>query len=87
MKVNEALWDEVRKKIEYRTEQDQAITDITINFRIKEKSDLRNYLQINLSQYDKDSKTTYIHETESSLLLKMENYILDMEKITGLFLM
>ncbi len=51
MKVNEALWDKVRKSIEYRTEQDQAITDITINFRIKEKSDLRNYLQINLSQY------------------------------------
>ena len=53
MKVNQALWDEVKKSIESHTEQDQAITDITINFRIKEKSDLRNYLQINLSQYDK----------------------------------
>ncbi len=54
MKINQALWDEVRKSIEYRTEQDQAITDITIKFRIKENSDLRNYLQINLSQYDKE---------------------------------
>jgi hypothetical protein len=52
MKVNQALWDEVKKSIESHTEQDQAITDITINFRIKEKSDLRNYLQINLSQYE-----------------------------------
>ncbi len=53
MIVNEALWGEVRKKIEFRTEQDQHITDITIKFRIKENSDLRNYLQINLSQYDR----------------------------------
>ena len=52
MKVNQALWDEVKKSIESHTEQDQSITDITINFRIKEKSDLRNYLQINLSQYE-----------------------------------
>jgi len=52
MKVNEALWGEVKKSIESHTEQDQSITDITINFRIKEKSDLRNYLQINLSQYE-----------------------------------
>lgn len=53
MKVNQALWDEVRKRIESHTEKDQSITDITIKFRIKENSDLRNYLQINLSQYDR----------------------------------
>ena len=35
------------------TEKDQSITDITIKFRIIENSDLRNYLQINLSQYDR----------------------------------
>ena len=33
--------------------EDQSITDITIKFRIIENSDLRNYLQINLSQYDR----------------------------------
>ena len=53
MKVNEALWCEVKKSIESHTEKDQSITDITIKFRIIENSDLRNYLQINLSQYDR----------------------------------
>lgn len=54
MKVNEALWDEVKKSIESHTDKDQSITDITIKFRIKEKVDLRNYLQINFSQYDRE---------------------------------
>ena len=53
MKVNQALWDEVKKSIESHTENDKSITDITIKFRIKENSDLRNYLQINFSQYDR----------------------------------
>ena len=54
MKVNQALWDEVKKSIESHTDKDQSITDITIKFRIKEKVDLRNYLQINFSQYDRE---------------------------------
>jgi|11_taG_2_1085331.scaffolds.fasta_scaffold06734_4 hypothetical protein len=53
MKVNQALWDEVKAVIESKTEKDKNITDITIKFRIKENSDLRNYLQINFSQYDR----------------------------------
>ena len=53
MKVNEALWGEVKKSIEHHTDKDQSITDITIKFRIIENSNLRNYLQINLSQYDR----------------------------------
>ena len=53
MKVNQALWGEVKGTIESRTDKDKNITDITIKFRIKENSDLRNYLQINLSQYDR----------------------------------
>jgi len=53
MKVNQALWGEVKKSIESHTDKDQSITDITIKFRIKENSDLRNYLQINFSQYDR----------------------------------
>ena len=53
MKVNQALWDEVKKSIESHTDKDGNITDITLKFRIKEKVDLRNYLQINLSQYDR----------------------------------
>ena len=54
MIVNEALWYEVKKSIESHTDKDQSITDITIKFRIKEKVDLRNYLQINFSQYDRE---------------------------------
>ena len=53
MRVNEALWDEVRKRIDYHLENDQSITDITIKFRVIENIDLRNYLQINLSQYER----------------------------------
>ncbi len=52
MKVNEALWGEVKRSIESHTKKDQNITDITIKFRIKENADLRNYLQINFFQYD-----------------------------------
>tara|TARA_R100000935_G_C2717176_1_gene116456 strand:+ start:76 stop:228 length:153 start_codon:yes stop_codon:yes gene_type:complete len=47
MKVNQALWDSVRKSIESYTDQDERITDITIKCRIKEVSKERNYLQIN----------------------------------------
>jgi len=54
MKVNKALWDKVKTVIESKTDKDKNITDITIKFRIKEKSDLRNYLQINFSQYDRE---------------------------------
>ena len=53
MKVNQALWDKVKGTIESHTDKDKNITDITIKFRIKENSDLRNYLQINFSQYDR----------------------------------
>ncbi len=52
MIVNEALWGEVKRSIESHTDKDKNITDISIKFRIKEKVDLRNYLQINFSQYD-----------------------------------
>ena len=52
MKVNEALWGEVKKSIESHTEKDQSITDITIKFRIKENSDLRNYLQIKSDSFN-----------------------------------
>lgn len=54
MKVNQSLWDKVKNSIEHHTEKDQSITDITIKFRITENSDLRNYLQINLSQYERE---------------------------------
>jgi hypothetical protein len=52
MKINDALWNELKRAIESGTEKDKNITDITVKFRIKEHSDLRNYLQVNLSQYE-----------------------------------
>jgi len=51
MKINEALWHELKKAIENGTKKDSSITDITIKFRIAENAVHRNYLQFNLSQY------------------------------------
>ena len=31
MKVNQAIWDGLKKQIEYHTEQDTNITDVTIH--------------------------------------------------------
>jgi hypothetical protein len=52
MKINEALWDKVKKAIESGTKKDSSITDITIKFRIVENAKQRNYIQFNLSQYE-----------------------------------
>ena len=51
MKVNEALWGEVKKSIESHTEKDQNITDITIKFSINKNARLRNHMQFNITQY------------------------------------
>ena len=47
MKVNQAMWDKLKKSIEEHTDQDKNITDVTIKCRIKEVAKERNYLQIN----------------------------------------
>lgn len=54
MKINEAVWDEVKKAIELHTEKDQSITDINIKFSINKNSQLRNYMQFNITQYDRE---------------------------------
>ena len=36
MKVNEAAWDKLKKQIEYYTEADPSISDISINYQVKE---------------------------------------------------
>tara|TARA_R110002074_G_scaffold257533_1_gene430029 strand:- start:524 stop:673 length:150 start_codon:yes stop_codon:yes gene_type:complete len=48
MKINEALWAELRKRIEKHIEDDENITDVNIKLNIKE-SLKNNYLQINLT--------------------------------------
>jgi hypothetical protein len=48
MKINEALWSELRKRIEKHIEDDENITDVTIKCRVQESKN-RNYLQLNLT--------------------------------------
>jgi len=49
MKVNEAAWNDLKKLIEYHTGNDSNITNITINYQVKEVKDNKNYLQINVT--------------------------------------
>jgi hypothetical protein len=48
MKINEALWSELRRRIEKHIEDDENITDVTIKCRVQESKN-RNYLQLNLT--------------------------------------
>lgn len=48
MKINEALWSELRKRIEKHIEADENITDVTIKCKVQD-SEQKNYLQINLT--------------------------------------
>jgi len=47
MIVNEAAWEKLKKQIEFYTEQDNDITDVQINYQVKEKKN-KNYLKLNL---------------------------------------
>ena len=48
MKINEALWEQLKKRIEEHIEADENITDVTIKCRVKE-SEIKNHLQINVT--------------------------------------
>jgi hypothetical protein len=56
MIVNEAAWEKLKKQIEFHTEQDSEITDVQINYQVKEKKN-RNYLKLNIT-IDKWNKIT-----------------------------
>ena len=56
MKVNKAAWEKLRKQIEYHTEQDSDITDVNINYQVKERKN-KNYLRLNIT-IDKWDKIT-----------------------------
>jgi hypothetical protein len=56
MIVNEAAWEKLRKQIEYHTEQDSEITDVHINYQVKERKN-KNYLKLNIT-IDKWDKIT-----------------------------
>ena len=56
MEVNKAAWEKLRKQIEYHTEQDSEITDVHINYQVKEAKN-KNYLKLNIT-IDKWDKIT-----------------------------
>ena len=49
MKVNQAIWDGLKKQIEYHTEQDDNITDVTITYQVKASAE-RNFLKLTVKQ-------------------------------------
>lgn len=56
MIVNEAAWEKLKKQIEHHTESDPSISDISINYQVKETKN-RNYLRLNIT-IDKWDKIT-----------------------------
>ena len=58
MIVNEAAWEKLRKQIEYHTEQDSEITDVHINYQVKEGK--KNFLKLNITidKWDKITEQT-----------------------------
>ena len=55
MIVNEAAWEKLRKQIEHYTEQDSDITDVHINYQVKQGK--KNFLKLNIT-IDKWDKIT-----------------------------
>ena len=47
MIVNKAAWEELKKQIEYHTQQDSEITDVLINYQVKPGK--KNYLKLNIT--------------------------------------
>ena len=56
MEVNKAAWEKLRKQIEYHIQQDSEITDVHINYQVKETKN-KNYLKLNIT-IDKWDKIT-----------------------------
>tara|TARA_B100000768_G_scaffold84613_1_gene80021 strand:- start:1818 stop:1967 length:150 start_codon:yes stop_codon:yes gene_type:complete len=49
MKVSQAIWDGLKKQIEYHTEQDKEITDVTITYQVRPSKE-RNFLKLTVKQ-------------------------------------
>ena len=47
MKVNESLWEALKNTIEMHTEQDPNITDVLINYQVKESNGVKNIIKLN----------------------------------------
>jgi len=48
MRVNEAAWNDLKTLIEHHTGNDSNITNITINYQVKEVKQNKNYLHLNV---------------------------------------
>jgi len=49
MKVNNSVWDALKSKIEMHTNQDHNITDVLINYQVKETDGIKNILKLNVT--------------------------------------
>ena len=49
MRVNNSLWDALKSTIEMHTEQDHNITDVLINYQVKETDSIKNILKLNVT--------------------------------------
>ena len=49
LKVNQAVWDGLKRQIEHHTEQDINITDVTITYQVKASAE-RNFLKLTVKQ-------------------------------------
>ncbi len=47
MRVNESLWDALKSTIEMHTKQDPNITDVLINYQVKESNGVKNIIKLN----------------------------------------
>ena len=58
MEVNKAAWEKLRKQIEYHTQQDSEITDVHINYQVKQGK--KNFLKLNITidKWDKITEQT-----------------------------
>tara|TARA_R110001606_G_C14979606_1_gene604240 strand:- start:55 stop:210 length:156 start_codon:yes stop_codon:yes gene_type:complete len=49
MKVNNSVWDALKSTIEMHTEQDPNITDVLINYQVKENNGIKNIIKLNVT--------------------------------------
>ena len=49
MKVNNSVWDALKSTIEMHTEQDTNITDVLINYQVKENNGIKNIIKLNVT--------------------------------------
>ena len=49
MQVNNSVWDALKSTIEMHTNQDNNITDVLINYQVKENNGIKNIIKLNVT--------------------------------------